>query len=105
LLDSEAAMNRAANRAAVATIKQVERAIRECEGFNVSITPRTAGTRPRNVDYEYDRAARNAFTVDDWKRLRFDRQYPDCEVKVLRQDGRAAARGMTLAKVRSEYGG
>ena len=88
----------------MATIKQVERAIRECEGFTVSIAPRTAGTRPRNVDYDYERAARNAFTVDDWKRARFDRQYPECEIRVLRPDGRAATRGMTLARVRSEYG-
>jgi hypothetical protein len=88
----------------VATIKQVERAIRECEGFVVSIAPKTAGGRGRNVEYDYARAARNAFTVEDWKRARFDSQYPECEIRVLRPDGRPAPARMTLAKLRSEYG-
>jgi hypothetical protein len=87
----------------VATIKQVERAIRECEGFEVQIAPKTAGRRGQNVEYDYARAARNAFTVEDWKRARFDPQYPDCEIRVLRADGRVAPARMTLAKLRIEY--
>lgn len=88
----------------MATTKQIERAIRECEGFDVLISPRTPGTRPRHVDYDYERAARNAFTVEDWKRARFNRQYPDYVIRVLRPDGRAASGRVTLAKLRSEYG-
>lgn len=87
----------------MATIKQVEKAIRECEGFEVSITPKTAGARPRNPEYEYERAARNTFTVEDWKRARFEQQYPDCNIRVLRCDGRLATPRTTLAKLRAEY--
>lgn len=86
----------------MATIKNIEQNIRHLEGFAVAI--RANGTKPRNLpDYDYGRAARAAFTVADWKRARFDTNYPDLDVDVLRADGRVATRTMTLTKLRAEY--
>ncbi|MDB5092307.1 MAG: hypothetical protein JWO85_408 [Candidatus Eremiobacteraeota bacterium] len=86
----------------VATIKNIEREIRSIEGFAVVI--RSEGTSRRNLpEYDYDRAARAAFTVADWKRARFTATHPDLDVDVLRADGRVATRAMTLAKLRAEY--
>jgi len=86
----------------VASVKNIEREIRALEGFEVAI--RTNGTNLRKLpDYDYGRAARSAFTVLDWKRARFERNYPDIEVDVLRPDGRVATPKTVLARLRAEY--
>jgi hypothetical protein len=85
----------------VASTKNIERDIRNLEGFAVRI--RNDVKRRNLPDYDYGRAARAAFTVADWKRARFERNYPDLDVDVLRADGRAASATVTLAKVRSDY--
>jgi hypothetical protein len=85
----------------VASIKNIERDIRNFEGFAVRI--RNDAKRRNLPDYDYGRAARAAFTVADWKRARFERNYPDLDVDVLRADGRAASAMVTLAKVRAGY--
>lgn len=86
------------------THKRVEREIQTVEGFDVVI--RNGGSDRLTIPGyapEYDRAARNAFTVSDWKRARFERHYPDLQVDVLRADGRVAGGKLTLAKLRGEY--
>jgi hypothetical protein len=86
----------------VASVKNIERDIRALEGFAVAI--RTNGATRRNLpEYDYSRAARAAFTVADWKRARFEGNYPDVDIDVLRADGRVAIGAMTLARLRSEY--
>jgi len=86
----------------VASVKNIERDIRALEGFDVVI--RSNGTNLRKLpDYDYGRAARAAFTVDDWKRSRFERNYPDIAVDVLRPDGRVATPKTVLARLRAEY--
>lgn len=86
----------------MASVKNIERAIRELEGFDVAV--RSNGINLRKLPpYAYGRAARAAFTVADWKRKRIESNYPGLEVDVLRADGRVASRTMTLARVRGEY--
>jgi len=90
-----------ANGRYVASTKNIERNIRDLEGFAVRI--RNDVKRRNLPDYDYGRAARAAFTVADWKRARFERNYPDLDVDVLRADGRTASATVTLAKLRSDY--
>ena len=86
----------------MASLKNIERDICALEGFDVTI--RSNGGNQRNLPaYDYGRAARAAFTVGDWKSKRFEPNYPELEVDVLRADGRVAARTMTLARLRDEY--
>ncbi|HTJ25739.1 MAG TPA: hypothetical protein VMA36_06190 [Candidatus Limnocylindria bacterium] len=85
----------------MASTKNIERNIRDLEGFAVRI--RNDVKRRNLPDYDYGRAARAAFTVADWKRARFERNYPDLDVDVLRADGRTASATVTLAKLRSDY--
>ena len=85
----------------MASIKNIERDIRNLEGFAVHIN-KNAGQRSL-PDYDFGRAARATFTVSDWKRTRFQRYYPDLEIDVLRADGRIATGTMSLAKVRASY--
>lgn len=86
----------------VASVKNIEREIRALEGFEVAI--RTNGTNLRKLpEYDYGRAARAAFTVLDWKRARFESNYPDIDVDVLRPDGRVATPKTVLSRLRAEY--
>jgi hypothetical protein len=82
-------------------VKRVERDIRTLEGFDVVIR----ADRPTIPGYatKYARSARNAFSVADWKRARFEKHYPGATVEVLRADGRVASAKITLAKLRGEY--
>lgn len=86
------------------SLKNIEGSIRALEGFAVAIQP-AAAARRNLPDYDYGRAARAAFTVADWKRVRFEQLYPDLDVDVLRADGRKARPAMTLERLRAEYEG
>ena len=83
------------------SIKNIEKDIQELEGFEVRIS--SASARRNLPDYDYGRAARARFTVADWKRARFERNYPDLKIEVLRGDGKVATNSLTLAKVRAGY--
>jgi len=93
----------------MADIKRIESEIKEFEGFGVVIhsgsrraarngTVKTPSYRRRHL-----RRARENHTVDDWKRLRFETDYPDMEVDVLLADGRVATGKTRLSKVRRSY--
>jgi hypothetical protein len=94
----------------VPSVKRVESEIRGLEGFEVTIRygrdQRDVRSYRLNIPSygpKYDRAARNAFTVADWKRARFGPNYPGFDVDILRADGRPANGKTTLAKIRAEY--
>lgn len=91
--------------AVVANVKQVQDQIYNCEGFSVEVRDREGRPRPRLADYDFERAARGAFSVEEWKTKRFAVLYPQCDVSVLRGDGVSASNRMTLARVRSGYEG
>jgi hypothetical protein len=85
----------------VPSIKNIEKDIHELEGFEVRIS--SSSTKRNLPEYDYGRAARAAFTVADWKRARFERNYPELKIEVLRGDGKVATNTLTLAKIRAGY--
>lgn len=92
----------------MADIKRLENEIRDFEGFTVSIHGVTRGSRNGSVKMpsykrRHLRRARENHTVDDWKRLRFEIDYPDLDVDVLLADGRVATGRTRLSKIRRSY--
>jgi Uma2 family endonuclease len=92
------------------TIEKIAREIREFEGFDVRIRRAAAPGDARNnklnvpgYKRRYNRIAWNTFTVNDWRRRRFDDDYPDYVVEVLKPDGSVATGKTGLAKLRALY--
>jgi hypothetical protein len=88
------------------TAQKITAEIQKFEGFAVRIRPE-AGTSPkaslRSYAGNYERIARQSFSVADWKRRRFDSVYPNHEVDVLLANGKPASPRMTLSKIRASY--
>jgi hypothetical protein len=65
----------------VPTVKQLEAQIRRIEGFRVVITHRDGrdvrGDKKRLRGYPYQNAASGSLTISEWRRLRFERNYPN----------------------------
>lgn len=53
--------------------------------------------------WPYDRAAKDAWTVADWRRERFARVYPGFEVDVLDRRHQPVAGQTRLGSVRTDY--
>jgi Uma2 family endonuclease len=92
------------------TIDKLAREIRDFEGFDVRIRRAATkgnerGTTLNVPGYKrrYNRIAWNTFTVNDWRRRRFDDDYPDYIVDVLKPDGSVATGKTGLAKLRALY--
>ncbi len=89
------------------TIDKIAREIRDFEGFDVRI--RQADFKSNNTakmpgyKRRYNRIAWNTFTVNDWRRRRFEGDYPEYVVDVLKPDGTVATGKTALAKIRSLY--
>jgi hypothetical protein len=91
-------------------IEKIAREIRDFEGFDVRIqrasTTSDGRTDKLNVPgykRRYNRIAWNTFTVNDWRRRRFDNDYPGFTVDVLKPDGSVATGKTGLAKLRALY--
>ena len=93
----------------MATIKAVERGIERVEGFQVRFThldgKDVRGDLGRIPTYtkSFERMARNAMTVAEWKRTRFRPHYPGFMVEVLLKGRRGAHGAMKLGNVRDTY--
>ncbi len=88
------------------TIDTIAREIREFEGFAVRIRQAADRGSKQNVPgykRRYNRIAWNTFTVNDWRRRRFDEDYPGLTVEVLKPDGSVATGKTELAKLRALY--
>jgi len=92
------------------TIDKLAREIRDFEGFEVRIRHAVSkgdlrGDKLNVPGYKrrYNRIAWNTFTVNDWRRRRFDDDYPDFTVEVLKPDGSVATGKTGLAKLRALY--
>jgi len=89
-------------------VGRVELRISQIEGFLVKLL------HPGGVDvrsdraglptWPYERAARDSWTVADWKRERFSQTYPGFSVDVLDGDGNPVAGQTRLETVRDSYG-
>ncbi len=86
------------------SIDKIQKEIAGFEGFKVVIRPEaSAPARLPSYANAYERRARQAHTVKDWKRLRFSPKYPDLDVDILLGDGRVATDRMKLEKVRQTH--
>ena len=93
----------------MADIKRIENEIWEFEGFSVVIhgasrrAAANGSAKTPSYKRRHLRRARENHTVDDWKRLRFETDYPDLAVDVLLADGRVATGKTRLSKIRRSY--
>ena len=89
------------------SVKTVERQIGNREGFDVTIRHpdgRDArGDRRGLPGYAFERAARDAMTVADWKDRRFSQYYSGWEVDVLDANGDSVAGNTLLRTARESY--
>lgn len=85
----------------------VERKIARVENFLVRIKyPDGADVRSdrdQMPTYPYENAARDAWTVEKWKRERFRMTYPGFDVDVLRGNREPASGNTRLQTVRDSY--
>lgn len=79
----------------------------ELEGFDIGEVKRGGETIPRERNgfpkYNYDRKAKSACTVEEWKRTRFREVYEGCDCEVLMGDGRVAHGSCLLSTLRASY--
>ncbi|MFY9780899.1 MAG: hypothetical protein WAJ85_10370 [Candidatus Baltobacteraceae bacterium] len=91
----------------MADIKRIENEIKEFEGFAVVVhgasASKNGSTKTPSYKRRHLRRARENHTVDDWKRLRFEIDYPDLAVDVLLADGRVATGKTRLSRIRRSY--
>ncbi len=91
----------------MSTVANVERKIRRVEGFNVRILhlrgTDVRGDRRGLPQYNYQRAAENEITVENWKAQRFRLSYPGFEVDVVDARGNSVQGNTKLGTVRESY--
>jgi hypothetical protein len=89
------------------TLKGIERSIRRVEGFDVTMLHPDGrdvrGDKQGLPRYDYARAAKDTFTVAQWRRTRFRRSYPGFSVSVLDGEGTRAHGRTLLSTVRATY--
>ena len=90
------------------TVGSIELKIARVEGFLVRIKylNRTdvRSDREQMPPYPYERAAKDSWTVERWRRERFRRVYPGFEVDVLTSRQVVARGNRRLETVRDSYG-
>jgi hypothetical protein len=88
-------------------VGRVENRISKVEGFRVRIKHLDGldvrSDRAGMPPWPYDRAAKDAWTVADWRRERFARVYPGFEVDVLDRRRQPVAGQTRLGSVRTDY--
>lgn len=91
----------------MATVRAVERRIRQIEGFDVRIRHLDGrdvrGDRQDMPPYRYERAMKNRANITTWIEGRFRPNYAGFNVEVLMGDGRRAHGRNHLATVRDTY--
>lgn len=95
------------NAGRVPSVGSVERKIKRVEGFKVRIKyldgTDVRSDRNEMPPYPYRVAARDLWTVEDWKRERFRQTYPGFNVDVLRRSRESARGNSRLETVRADY--
>lgn len=91
----------------MAKVGRVELRISQTEGFLVRIRhlhgADVLSDRTGMPGWPYERAAKDAWTVADWKRERFTPSYPGFNVDVLDGDGNIVPGQTRLESVRDSY--
>lgn len=87
----------------MATVKQVEDAIFECEGFRVKLELLDAKVKSL-PPYEHDYMGFNKWKLTEWQSARLRAYIPFVRsVVVLRPDGKRTASDMQLGNLRDAY--
>ncbi len=90
-------------------LESVEKKIARLEGFSVIVRYQDGqdirGDKELSQSYSFRAAARQDFTVAQWREQRFQMTYAGYEVTVLLADGTEAPGGMKLSTVRESYRG
>jgi hypothetical protein len=88
-------------------VKNVEKRIWDCEGFDVKIKDSQGRDIRSDMTglpmYPCTRAAKNDSTITSWKRIRFNKYYPGLRVDVLDGRGVAVTGNTRLGTVRDTY--
>jgi len=88
-------------------LKDVERRIAAVEGFEVTLRdPHGRDVRSDKEGlpmYRFRAAAKNDFTVSQWRKRRFNKVYPWLEITVWSADGSVAHGGTKLSTLRDSY--
>jgi hypothetical protein len=89
-------------------LQHVERKIAKVEGFDVVVRYSDGqdmrGDKEMSQSYGYRAAARQDWTVAQWREQRFQQTYAGYDVAVLLGDGKTEAAGnMKLSTVRESY--
>ncbi len=87
-------------------VKNVEKRVWDVEGFDIRIKNNGKDLRSDKSglkQYEGNKASRNAWTVSEWKKKKFEYQFPGYEADVLDGNGEVARGNTTLGTVRDSY--
>jgi hypothetical protein len=88
-------------------VKALERKIANLEGFEITIRHLDGkdvnSLKEGMPTYPYSNAARNDFTVGQWREQRFQANYPGFKVGVFLSDGVEAPGNTKLGTVRDTY--
>ena len=92
----------------MATLRSVQQRMLKIEGFNVVVrhryTRRNARDDMKNItQYPYSRMAKNDYTVNQWRRQRFQPTYSGFTVDVVDATGNVSNGNTKLANVRDTY--
>jgi hypothetical protein len=90
------------------TLKSVESKIFRVEQFRVRFLQDHSGRGVRSDkknlrQYDYERMAKNDYTVSQWRTARFQQQYPGFDIEVLDGSGTACHGGTKLSTARDTY--
>ncbi len=88
----------------MASIKQVEDAIFEKEGFRVKLTPLDGKKSVALPPYDYEYMALNKWKLTDWRMVRMARYIPFLKsMDIFRGDGTKTISDMRLGNLRDTY--
>lgn len=89
-------------------VQYVEETISSIEGFDVAFLHANGrnvhGAMEDMPQYEYQRAAPDSMTLNNWKNTRFKQKYPGYDVAVYDGEGQEVVAGQTqLGTIRNSY--
>lgn len=88
----------------MASLKQIEDAIFEKEGFRVKLAPLNGKKTGSLPAYDYEYMASNKWKLTDWRMVRMARYIPYLKsVDVFRGDGSKTTTDMRLGNLRDTY--
>lgn len=89
------------------TLATRTREIGDIEGFDIEVIDAQGNVVDTKTNgfkkFNYDRMAKGAMTVNDWKKNRFQKTYKGYDARVLKSDGSISNGNVKLSTVRKSY--